>query len=496
MAKGAVWMVLFKLVERSLGVVSTLILARLLVPADFGVVAMATAFVAMAELLGAFGFDVALIHDQKASEAEYNTAWTCNVLLGCAIAGLMAALAFPIADFYRHPEVAWVVLALAFGPLISAAENIGVVAFRKELDFRREFKFQVSRKIVGVLIVVPLAFWLRSYWALVIGMLFSKLAGTTISYLMHPYRPRPTLVRWRHLFGYSRWLLLYNLVNFARERGTDFCIGRLAGAPALGTYSIAYELANLPTTEISAPLNRALIPGFAKIEDAESVRGAYQGAAQLLAFLALPVSAGLFALAPYCVVLLLGQKWLAAIPAMQVLAFNGALMLFHSSITSVLFGRGFPAVVTLVNGCHAVLLIVLVSAALLWWPEHGVRGAAYAALATSMLTTPLYIYQLRRCMGVPMRFFVSAAWRPLLAGLAVILGLRQVLPPFDPAVGPLSLLAWAMAGGALALVIFVVVIGAAWHLAGRPPGAEAFALDKLRRAWLARFPGRSATGGT
>ena len=82
MAKGAIWMVLFKLVERSLGLVSTLILARLLSPADFGVVAMAMSFIIMAELLSAFGFDIAIIQNQSATEEHYSTAWTCNFLLG------------------------------------------------------------------------------------------------------------------------------------------------------------------------------------------------------------------------------------------------------------------------------------------------------------------------------------------------------------------------------------------------------------------------------
>ena len=157
MASGAIWMVLLKLLERSLGLISTLILARLLGPTDFGVVAMAISFIAMAELLTAFSFDIAIIHNQAATEEHYNTAWTCNVLLNLCVTGLMLAFAIPIAAFYRHPEVAWVVCALAFGPLLVGLENIGIVAFRKELDFRREFRFQLSRKLIGFIVVVPLA---------------------------------------------------------------------------------------------------------------------------------------------------------------------------------------------------------------------------------------------------------------------------------------------------------------------------------------------------
>ena len=148
-AAGALWMLLFKAVERSVGFISTLILARLLLPADFGIVAMAIAFIAMAELLGAVGFDIALIQNQNANEAHYSSAWTGNILIGFLIALLMLLAAAPVAGFYREPDVKWVVVALAFGPLISGCENIGVVEFRKALDFRREFIFQLTRKAVG-----------------------------------------------------------------------------------------------------------------------------------------------------------------------------------------------------------------------------------------------------------------------------------------------------------------------------------------------------------
>lgn len=279
MARGALWMLLFKFIERSLGFISTLILVRLLAPADFGLVAMAMSFIAMAELLAAFGFDIALIQNQNATEDLYHTAWTCNLLLGASVALVMLISAQPIADFYQQPDLFWVVCALALGPAMSGLENIGVVAFRKDLHFRREFGFQVSRKIVGFLVVVPLAFALHSYWALVAGSLTSRLAGTTISYLAHPFRPHLSTSGASRLFGFSKWLLLNNLVGFLKERSSDFFIGRFHGPASLGIYNVSNEFASLPTTELSAPINRALLPGFAMIvNDRSALQIAYSNA--------------------------------------------------------------------------------------------------------------------------------------------------------------------------------------------------------------------------
>lgn len=502
MARGAVWMVLFKFVERGLGLISTLILARLLVPEDFGTVAMAMAFIAMAELLTAFGFDIAIIQNPKTTREHFDSAWTGNVVMNCVIALLIAAMAMPIAEFYRKPELVWVVLALSLGPILSGLENIGVVTFRKELDFRREFRYQVTRKLLGFAIVVPLAFTLRNYWALVIGMLFTKGAGTVISYLMHPFRPRFSFSHFRQLFVFSRWLLLNNFVQFLKDRSSDFFVGRMFGATPLGIYNIAYELSNLPTTEISAPINRALLPGFAKMEKPEQVAKAYSNAVGLLALLALPAAACIFAVSPYLVATLLGSKWLAAIPLMQVLAFHGALLLFQSSMGSILFARGFPATVTGTNGFYAVLLVSLLGVFLGWFSEVGLIGAAYAALLTSAVCTPLFLYQMHRCLRMPLSLFVRAIRRPFVAAAVMVGIVELVLPRFEPTASAIVNMACLAVGVVVATLTYVAAILLLWRLEGRPIGAEsiawAFLCDqaKERLGWGRRTPPTSDTVAT
>ena len=283
MATGAVWMVLFKFVEKGLGLVSMLVLARLLTPDDFGIVAMAGTFIGMAAMFTAVGFDLAIIQNREASADHYSTGWTLNVLIGAFIFALMLVCAQPIARFFGHDELVWIVSVLALGPLIGGLENTGVVAFRKELNFRREFVYQISAKFVAFMIVVPLAFLWRTYWVLVTGALLARGASVAISYLMHPFRPRFTLVKFREMFRFSRWLLFNNAVIFFKERSTDFFVGRQLGPSALGVYNLSYELANLPTTEISAPINRALLPGFARLESVGDVVGAYANAIGILA---------------------------------------------------------------------------------------------------------------------------------------------------------------------------------------------------------------------
>ena len=475
MARGAVWMVLFKLLERSIGLISTLILARVLVPADFGIVAMAMTFIAMAELLTAFGFDIALIQNRDASEDDYNSAWTGNLLLGLAIMLAMLAAAVPISEFYREPELVSVVALLALGPAISGAENIGVVAFRKELSFRREFVFQLSRKLIGFCVVVPLAFLLQNHWALVAGTLASKLAATVISYLMHPFRPRLSLKRIGKLFHFSKWILLHNVVAFARERSSDFFVGRMFGAATLGTYSISYELANLPTTELGAPINRALLPGFAKMESGADVASAYGNAIGLLAWLALPVAAGLFAVAPHFVPAILGTKWLDAVPLMRALALNGVVLMLQASMCAVLVARGHPARVAAANVIYLVVLLPMLGVFAL---QFGIVGVAYAALLSGIVCTPMYLWQIQRSIQIPPSVFLRAVWRPALASLGMVTVVVWALPAYTVAMSLAQTAGWLLAGIAVGTGAYLLLASVLWLIAGKPAGPERVLIER------------------
>jgi len=471
-------MLLFKLAERSLGLLSTLILARLLAPTDFGVVAMALSFIAMAQVFAGFGFDVALIRDQSASEDHYNTAWTLNAALGLAITLLMLAVASPISTFYNRPELFWVVCALAFGPLITGLENIGVVAFRKEMTFRKEFAFQLSRKLVGILVTVPLAYVLRSYWALVAGTLTSACLGTSISFLAHPFRPRFSLSKARGLLDFSRWLLVGSLVNFTRERSSDFFIGRLAGPAALGAYNIAYEISNLPTTELSAPINRALMPGFSRIADnPEAVQETYYRAFSLLALAAIPAAVGILATANFLVPVVLGERWLDAVPLVQMLAMAGIFQTMQSSSATALIATGHPKSVFTTNALYALVLIIALSA---FVPSRGANGAAISVLAAVLLATPVFVYFLRRYVGIRTRRIISHSWRPACAAGVMAAAVFSFLPAYEAGTPTSRAVAYLAASVLLGIAVYAVTLIGLWLAAGRPEGGERILLSQIR----------------
>ncbi len=484
MAKGAIWMVLFKLTERSLGLISTIILARLLVPADFGLIAMAMSMIAALELMSAFSFDVVLIQKQdSATRDHYNTAWTFNVMFGVLSALILLLLANPAARFYAEPRLETVMYFLALGNFIQGLENIGIIAFRKEMTFNKEFTFQVLKKLAGFAVTVPLAFLLHNYWALVAGILSGKLAGVLLSYIMQGYRPALSLRAAGELFHFSKWLFINNIVNFLKLRSADFVLGKTAGSQQLGLYTVGYEIANLPTTELVAPINRAVFPGYSKLtHDISKLRDGFISVIALITMLAVPAGVGIAATASLLVPVVLGSKWLDTIPLIQLLALSGAVGAMQTNIGSIYLALGKPKILTLLGAVHVSIFIPLV---IVLSSRHGAIGAAWGSFISVLLLFPVNYIFLMRVIRLRLSRLLLAMWRPVASALLMFYVVDRYIDLLSPDVLGGNIYANLFISVGIGVLVYVTAILLLWMLSGKPRGAEQQVLEKLSARLLA-----------
>jgi len=473
---GAVWMVLFKLTERSLGLISTVVLARLLVPEDFGLVAMASVVIAFLELLSAFGFDMALIQNQEAGRAQFDTVWTFNVLFGLMKAVILVLIAVPVSRFYEEPRLVLVFLVLASGLLIGGLENVGIVAFRKDLRFSREFQYQVTKKLASFIVTVSLALFLRTYWALIAGVLTWQISGVVLSNLLHPYRPRLSLSAKQEVIGFSKWLLLNNFVSFFYLHSAHLIIGKISGARPLGLYTVAYEISNLPTTELIAPINRAIFPGYAKMaSDLENLRDGFLKIISVIALLALPAAAGIAVTAELLVTVVFGDKWLDAVPLIQVLAFYGAITALETNTYYIHLALGNVRAFTMLIAISAVLLVVLGVALTIRW---GALGAAVAYLIVAIMFFPLFYGAVMRKLKLRARAIALFLWRPVVAASIMYAIVRLALQSWG-AVGAAEEVVQLATVVLLGVGTYSTMVLVLWSLAGKPIGPERYVLNKL-----------------
>lgn len=479
-ASGALWMVALKFIERSLGFVSTVVLARLLVPADFGLVAMAMAMFALLEVAGHFGFDQALIRERETDSSQFNTAWTLTVCHGLASAVLLLIVAAPAAAFFKEPRLESIVQVLAFAAFVQGFENIGIVLYRKELQFKKDFVFFLGKKLLAFVITVSLALWLRSYWALIGGIVASRVAGVMLSYMVHEFRPRVSFVAAGELFRFSRWILLNGALNYVRVRSADFILGRFANASSLGIFRVSSELASLPTSELMFPVMRAAYPGYATVaHDQESLKRAFLSVQAMVITLTLPAGAGIALLADPIVRILLGEKWLAAVAIVQVMALYSALRVFRLTNNAIFNVLGVPYW----NSAFLAIEIVATVPVFGWLVYSGVslEVSVWAYLGASLVVVPFAVATMSRYLGLSVADRIATMWRPILgcaamAGALVMLG--DVTP--TPVGARSSIAAVAVLIPAGAMVYGMTVFGL-WRLAGRPPGPEARMLDLVNR---------------
>ena len=482
---GTAWMVGMRWAIRGLGLINTFVLARLLLPADFGLVAMAMLVVGLIEMFGQTGQLLALIRHPNPTRAHYDSVWTLTILIAIGLTVVLWLIS-PLASLYFHEARAGdLVRVLALRTLIGGFANVGTIAFRKDLEFHKEFRFQILQRVGTLVATVGFALWLRDYWALAGGILVGQLLTVLLSYVAHPYRPRFAISKIAELFSFSGWMLLVHTGQYLQDKADEIVLGGLTTPAALGTYNVAADSATAPTIEVVMPMTRALFPIFARIShDTEALRDAFLNVFSGAAIICAASATGMALVAPDFVEIALGPKWTGAIPLIEVLAFSGGLYgVMHSGIT-LLSASGHARLGAMLTNSRMIVTFAALIAAGLW---GGVMAVAVARLLVTAAFLPGIFLTLSRVLPITPGDMVARVWRPLIAAAAMA-GALLVLHPAGLNSAVLRLLL-DMAMGA---TVFTATMYVLWRLSGRPPGPEAGVADRLARLgprWLAGSSG-------
>jgi PST family polysaccharide transporter len=481
-ARGAAWMVLFRLFDRAVGVISTTVLARLLAPSDFGLVAMAMSVIAIIDCATAFSFEIALIQKADPGREHFDTAWTLNILVALGGAVVTAALAYPAALFYEHDSLAPVMFAIGAAWFVSGFENTGTVNFRREMNFSAEFRWMASKRLVAFLVTLVAAVTFRSYWALVIGSATGRIAGVAISYVVHPFRPRLSLSKARELISFSGWLLANNIASVVFGRLPQVYVGHHFGAQRLGEYAVGSEIAQLAHTELVAPINRAMFPGYARlVNDPVTFRRVCTEATAAILLVVLPVSAAVAVLAQPMVRVLLGDQWNQAVPVIQILAFSGAIAALNSNMISAFVALGRPHLPTWVLVTRVMVFVGLVLA---FVRGHGLGAVAYAELAASAVSLMVGLSVLLTLLHLGVMDYLATLWRPLLASALAAGAVHFVVESVGASTTFSGALVQLVVGLLMGAAAYPLVLWMLWNAAGQPEAVETMIGSRIKRMLL------------
>jgi len=483
MFRGSAWSVLMRWSLRGIGLISTMILARLLTPEDFGIMAMASVVIGLLEMFSELGAGTLLIREANVTREDTDTAWTIRFLQSVCVALLLVLIAPFASSYFREPRVVLVMDALAFSELFSGATSIGIVLFRKELDFAGDFRFAIYRRLLKLAATVPLAFVMRSYWALVLGHLVSTVLSVLLSYRMHSYRPRFSLAKAREFLRFSASIVPLNIGRFLNERVDVLVVGRIGSTSALGVYNMAAELSLMATEQVRSAVERGLIPSYARLAyDREKLVEAFLHVLTSVSILTVPLALGLFSVSEDFVRVFLGSQWDATVPILRWLSIYSLLVSIEVILTgSILIASGHERLSAAAMWIRVGFLLPSVVVAGYFW---GVQRVAVGATIAAALMLPVAAYCQTTALPVTVGNLARALWRPAVAGAIMALVVRGFHASTLRS-SAVSLAIDVFTGA----VTYATVLIFLWWLSGRPNGLErtvTSAAASRVRSWLSR----------
>ncbi len=490
---GVKWISVSMMVTRISRLLTTLVLARLLAPEMFGIIGMAYVTLEILQKIREMGFGQAYIQRQETDPDRERVAANTTFWMGAGINILLfvsAVLAAPaIGAFFRSEAAVPVLQVLCISFLIDILISVPSLDLQKRLDFRNLTLCEVAQSVSYAVIAIVLALSGFGVWSLVWGQLASKFVFMGALLMASPWRPRlefcPQIAR--ELFKFGKYIWAFVVLSGIGDALDKLVVGRYYGETQLGLYSMAFLLATLPSTNITALINRLTFPLFSRMQaNRAELRAALGKALAHVSVLAIPASLGIAAVAPLFVGVVLQEKWAPMIPLVGVLCYYGLILSVAAVTGPALNAIGKPKVLFYTSIIHHATKIALLIAL----QGYGVIGICYAVLIPMVISSGMAFILVMRYLKYPFWELMMPVVRPTIAAVVMFAGV-QVLVQFSSQVEGVVLHA--------ILLIASVIIGAVLYLGvsyyiNRPVLAEiAQALQGM--AGLSRARNANATTG-
>jgi O-antigen/teichoic acid export membrane protein len=428
-AKGVVWSVIQKWGREAVAFLTFMALSRLLPPEAFGLVAMATAFTAFAEIFLDQGFGAAIVQIADLDREHLDTAFWISVVTGLLLTVIGAAAAGLVAGLYQEPRLIPVLRWLALSFLLTGLSSTQVAILRRNLAFKSLAARSLAATLVGGVVGVGLALAGFGVWSLVAQNLANGLAAIIVLWGASSWRPGFRLSRkhYKELFSFGVSIVGNDALNVLVRRSDDFLIGYYLGPVMLGYYTIGYRLLLVIIRLVTGITNSVAFPTFSRLQNKPGrLRSAFYSVTQYTSLLSFPVFIGLAIVAPELIPTLFGAEWGPSIPVMQVLALMGILQSVLVFNGSVIKACGKPswqlAIMFLTFVCSVSGFLLAV--------RWGIVAVAASFVIVGYLVAPFSYLAVHKLVRINFRIYLGQYVAPLSASLAmvaVVLGLKQVL---------------------------------------------------------------------
>ncbi|MBO1254387.1 oligosaccharide flippase family protein [Alteromonas sp. 5E99-2] len=328
--------------KKLVGLISTLILARMLVPEDFGIIAIALMTMGLLEAVKEFGGASYLMRSKEVTEDMLNTTWTLSIILSATITIILVLVTPLIVNFFEDERlyaILWVYSSLF---LIKGSGNPATVFLKREQNYLPIVKLSIFGKVISVVAAVAVALIYQNYWALVVGQYVISATVALGSFFIHPYRPKFSLINFKEQWNYSGWWLLQSILGYCKSQLDTFLVSTMFSKAALGSYYTMKYLASIPTTYLIGPSTEPLLVQLAKIKDSGDYFFKQYNISLIVPLcIAIPGCIFLFANHQLATLTVLGDNWIeySELFAIFCTAIVSLLVQQHASRIFVIHGK-------------------------------------------------------------------------------------------------------------------------------------------------------------
>lgn len=379
------WSLADSIGQQSLQFIVALILARLLLPEEFGLIGMLAVFMAVADVLVNGGFGMALVQMKHVEVEDASAVFCVNLGMGCLMTVMLWCCAPGIAGFYHQPALCALMRLLSLLFIINAFGVVQTALLSKQLDFKRQAMASLFSLVLSGGVGIGLALLGYGVWSIAWQMIVASGSRVGFLWVVSPWHPRLVfgLHRIRRLFTYGWKVVASGLLDAVFNNVYLVVIGRVFTAAELGFYTRAQRFQTLPLSTISAVVSRVLFPAFAHIQDdPERLRRATREAVQALMLVTLPLMVGLALVAEPIVEVLLTRRWLPCAPLLSILCIDGALYPLHALNWNVVMVMGHSDLYLRLQIIKRILTAIAVSLTWKW----GLLAMVWGQVVVSVLS--------------------------------------------------------------------------------------------------------------
>jgi len=454
--RGLFWAYISRSSSKILVFVSIIILARVLLPSDFGKVAIALVTIGYLDTIGDFGVGAALIYEQKFKELASNITFFISIIGGILCFVIIQLTAPTIALFFKDPEIVSILRVLAWVFPITALGNTHDKLLQRDLAFKQRLIPEFARAFVKGILSIVLALLGLGVWSLVWGQLIGAFVATFVLWFVVPWRPelkfpRPLV---RRMLRYGSHIVCVNILS-ALNHSIDFLIvGRMLGSAALGYYTMGFRVPEFVISMINRIVNRVAFPVYSKLQDDRiALQKAFLLTLKYVSILTIPAGCGLAFLAPTIVPTLFGSNWESSVPVVQGLALSITLRSLGSNAGNVYKATGRPQILTKLGLVRVAILVP----ALIFGTQFGIAGVAFAHMSVTGLGALLNLIIAARVLLIPMKSILVQFRPSILSSVPMVISLHILLPILSGFASIISLIISVIIGfGVYALFIWLI----------------------------------------